>query len=38
MKLLRVMESESEFTNQCIIIIIKENSKLYSTIANIIPA
>jgi hypothetical protein len=45
MKLVRVMESENEFTDQCEVIVEenkqnKQNKKkeLYSAIANIIPA
>jgi hypothetical protein len=41
MKLVRVMESENEFTNQCGVIVEEKKKKkkeLYSAMANIIPA
>jgi hypothetical protein len=40
MKLVRVMESENEFTDQCEVIVEEKKKKkeLYSAIANIIPA
>jgi hypothetical protein len=45
MKLVRVMESENEFTDQCGVIVEENKQKkktkkkeLYSAIANIIPA